>query len=166
MVNFDSTVNTLAVVSYLVNQKDGERGVRERFRGIRIDFHLGRLSAGFPEYSSAKEGAATMSSKSSSWERRLSLIFQLFPRLAKAAIKSEMNVFDHGCLSLGLSDAGPSGAAKTAWILCGSNWTSCPRCIDFFKRTRTNNMISVIRIYLLLANSSNDSWARRLNTCK
>ena len=75
-------------------------------------------------------------------------------------MKSEMNVFDHGCLSLGLSDAGPSGAAKTAWILCGSNWTSCPRCIDFFKRTRTNNMISVIRIYLLLANSSNDSRAR------
>ena len=53
-----------------------------------------------------------------------SLIFQLSPRLAKAAMKSEM------CLIVvrlspgaGLSDAGPSGAAKTAWILCGSNWT-------------------------------------------
>ena len=97
MVNFDSTVNTPAVASYLVNQKDGERGLRERFRGIRIDFLLERLSAGFPEYSSAKEGAATMSSKSSSWERRFRysanrfcLIFQLFPPLAKAAVKSEM----------------------------------------------------------------------------
>ena len=50
------------------------------------------------------------------------LIFQLFPRLAKAAAMKS-NVFDRGCLSLGLSDAGPSGAAKTAWILCGSYWT-------------------------------------------
>ena len=31
--------------------------------------------------------------------------------------------FDCGCPSLGLSDAGPSGAAETAWILCGTNWT-------------------------------------------
>ena len=32
------------------------------------------------------------------------LIFQLFPRLAKAAAMKS-NVFDRGCLSLGLSDA-------------------------------------------------------------
>ena len=69
LVNFDSTVNTPAVASYLVNQKDHERGLRKRLRGIRIDFHLRQLSAGIPEYSSAKEGAATMSSKSCSWER-------------------------------------------------------------------------------------------------
>ena len=69
LVNFDSTVNTPAVASYLVNQKDRERGLHERLRGIWIDFHLGRLSAGIPEYSSAKEGAATTSSKSRSWER-------------------------------------------------------------------------------------------------
>ena len=43
--------------------------MRERLRGIGIDLHLGRLFAGFPEYSSAKEVAATMYSKSSSWER-------------------------------------------------------------------------------------------------
>ena len=65
LVNFDSTVNTPAVASYLV-QKDRERGLHEWLRGIRIDFHLGRLSAGIPEYSSVKEGAATKSSKPSS----------------------------------------------------------------------------------------------------
>ena len=47
-------LTTPAVASYLVNQKDRERGLRERLRGIRIDFHLGRLSAGISEYSSAK----------------------------------------------------------------------------------------------------------------
>ena len=99
LVNFDSTVNTPVVASYLVNQKDGEHGLCERLQGIQIDFHLGRLSAGFPKYSSAKEGAATMSSNSSLWERRFcyssnwfweKLIFQLLPQLAKAAMKSEM----------------------------------------------------------------------------
>ena len=99
MVNFDGTVNTLAFASYLVNQKDGERGLRERLRGIRIDFHLRQLSAGIPEYSNIKQGAATMSIKSNSRKDLFailptgfgkSLIFQLFPRLAKAAMKSEM----------------------------------------------------------------------------
>ena len=54
---------------------------------------------------------------------RKSLISQLLPRLATSGCYEVKNVFDRGCLSIGLSDAGPSVAAKTAWILCGCNWT-------------------------------------------
>ena len=92
MVNFDSTVNTPAVASYLVNQKDRERGLRERLRGIGIDFHLGRLSADFPNILALRKeqqlclvnlarGKDIFAILPTGFGK--SLIFQLFPRLAK-----------------------------------------------------------------------------------
>ena len=95
MVNFDSTVNTPAVASYFVNQKDRERGLRERLRGIGIGFCL----QDFPNIQALRKEQqlclVNLARGKDIFAILLtgigkSLILQLFPRLAKAAMKSEM----------------------------------------------------------------------------
>ena len=71
-----------------------------------------------------------MSSKSSSWERHFRYSSNRFWEKFNFSGSSHdllscyevRNVFDRGCLFPGLSDAGPNGAAKTAWILCGEEY--------------------------------------------